>query len=97
MTIFGFARRRSSAPVARERSAPVARERLQILLEYERSIVTQKDLVVLLRSEILAVVARHVSIDPEKVQVRVDRGSEISKLEVDIEFPNADKALTTCA
>jgi cell division topological specificity factor len=42
-----------------------------------------------LRQEILAVVSRHVSVDPDKVQVKVDRGAKVSTLEVDIEFPNA--------
>jgi cell division topological specificity factor len=78
---FNFARRRNSAPVARER--------LQILLEYERRIISQSDLVAVLRQEILAVVSRHVSVDPEKVQVKVDRGAKVSMLEVDVEFPSA--------
>ena len=81
MSFFGFMRRRNSAPVARER--------LQILLEYERRIISQSDLVAVLRQEILAVVSRHVSVDPDKVQVKVDRGANVSTLEVDIEFPNA--------
>jgi cell division topological specificity factor len=81
MSFFGFMRRRNSAPVARER--------LQILLEYERRIISQSDLVGMLRQEILAVVSRHVSVDPDKVQVKVDRGVKVSTLEVDIEFPNA--------
>jgi cell division topological specificity factor len=81
MSFFGLVRRRNSAPVARER--------LQILLEYERRIISQSDLVAVLRQEILAVVNRHVSVDPDKVQVKVDRGAKVSTLEVDIEFPNA--------
>jgi len=81
MSFFSFVRRRNSAPVARER--------LQILLEYERRIISQSDLVAVLRQEILAVVSRHVSVDPDKVQVKVDRGAKVSTLEVDIEFPNA--------
>jgi cell division topological specificity factor len=84
MSWFGFARRGGSAPVARER--------LQILLEYERSVVNHKDLIAILREEILALVARHVAIDPEKVQVKVDRGAMVSTLAVDIEIPNAGTA-----
>ena len=80
MSILGFARRRGSAPVARER--------LHILLEYERSTAHQKDLILVLREEILAVVCRHVALDLDKVQVRVDRGAMVSTLEVDIEIPN---------
>jgi cell division topological specificity factor len=80
MTLFGFIRRRASAPVARER--------LQILLEYERSMVSQVDLLAILRQEILAVVSRHVTIDPDRVQVSVDRGDDVSTLAVGIEIPN---------
>jgi cell division topological specificity factor len=80
MTLFGFLRRRQSAPVARER--------LKILLEYERSLVSHVDLIGVLRQEIIAVVSRHVTIDPERVQVSVDRGREHSTLAVDIEIPN---------
>jgi cell division topological specificity factor len=69
-------------------SAPMARERLQILLEYERSLGSQIDLFAVLREEILAVVDRHVSVDPGKVQVTVDRRAKFSTLAVDIEIPN---------
>ena len=72
----------------RTASAPVARERLQILLAHERGLRGQPDLLGLLREEILAVVSRHVELDPEKVTVRMDRGGSVSTLEVDIELPN---------
>jgi cell division topological specificity factor len=70
-------------------SAPVARERLQILLEYERKLGSQVDLFNVLREEILAVVSRHVNVDPDKVQITVDRGPVFSTLAVDIEIPNS--------
>ena len=73
---------------SRPASAPVARERLQILLAHERGLRGQPDLLELLRSEILAVVSRHVALDPEKVVVKMDRGNNVSTLEVDIEVPN---------
>ena len=80
MTFFGLGRRRSSAPVARER--------LRILLEYERAPAGQKDLMLVLREEILAAIGRHVAIDSDKVIVKVDRGVTVSTLEIDIEVPN---------
>ena len=70
-------------------SAPVARERLQILLEYERRQHGRQDLATILREEILAVVRRHVMVDPDKVQVKLDRHERMSTLAVDIEFPHA--------
>ena len=73
---------------SRAASAPVAREQLQILLAHERGLRGQPDLLALLRSEILAVVSRHVVLDPDKVIVRMERGKTVSTLEVDIEVPN---------
>jgi cell division topological specificity factor len=74
-------------------SAPVARERLQILLEYERRMVSQSSLITTLREEILAVVSRHVSIDPEKIHVSVDSGDGFSTLAVDIQIPDRAGAM----
>jgi len=76
----------------RRSSAPVARERLQILLEFERRI-DGSDLLARLRDEIIAVIAKHVTLDPENVRVKIDRGKAVSLLEVDVEIPNSPGAL----
>jgi cell division topological specificity factor len=74
----------------RRTTAPVARERLQILLAHERGIVSgEPDLIAMLREEIIGVVARHVAVEREKVQVRMDRGMDISTLEIEVEVPGA--------
>jgi cell division topological specificity factor len=88
MSIFGFFRRGS---------APAARERLQILLAHERVARNQPELLGVLREEILAVISRHVSFEPDKVQIKMDRGKSVSTLEVEIEIPNAFGALTPAA
>jgi cell division topological specificity factor len=80
MNVFKFFRRGGSAPVARER--------LQILLAHERKASSQPDLLNVLREEILAVVAKHIALDPDRVRISMDRGDPISVLEVDIEIPN---------
>ena len=72
----------------RGRSAPVARERLQLLLAHERISGDKPDLLSVLREEILAVIARHVALEPDKVQINMDRGPSVSTLEVDIEIPS---------
>jgi cell division topological specificity factor len=73
---------------SRRNSAPVARERLQILLAHERVIVGgQTDLVAILREEILAVVAKHVAVERDRVMVKMERGGSVSTLEVDVEIP----------
>lgn len=75
----------------KQRSAPMARERLQILLAHERASV-DSDLVSILREEILAVIAKHVQVDRDKVQVKMDRDEHVSMLEIDVEIPR-DAAL----
>jgi cell division topological specificity factor len=83
MNLFNFFNKRSSAPVARER--------LQILLAHERSSIGgRSDLMAILQEEILAVIAKHISVDREKVQVKLDRGVSVSTLEVDIEIPTPE-------
>jgi cell division topological specificity factor len=77
----------------RRHTAPVARERLQILLAHERGIVSgEPDLVANLREEILAVIARHISVERECVQIRMDRGAAVSTLEIEVELPGPPKA-----
>ncbi|MCD2183948.1 cell division topological specificity factor MinE [Rhizobium sp. TRM96647] len=79
MSIFNLFRKQTSAPTARER--------LQVLLAHERASVGQSDLVAILREEILAVIAKHVEIDDERVSVKMERGEHVTTLEVDIEIP----------
>jgi cell division topological specificity factor len=68
-------------------SAPMARERLQVLLAHERSSIGQTDLVAILREEILAVISKHVQLDADRVQVKLDRDKNFSLLEIDVEIP----------
>lgn len=71
----------------RNRSAPVARERLQVLLAHERTFAGNNDLAERLQKEILAAIAKHIPIDGDKVVVRLERGDQVSTLEIDIEVP----------
>lgn len=73
--------------LTRSRSAPVARDRLQVLLAHERALAGRSDLVAVLQQEILAVIARHIPIDQDKVVVKLDRGEQVSTLAIDIEMP----------
>ena len=68
-------------------TAPVARERLQILLAHERAALGPRDLVTILRDELLATIARHIEFDPEKLSVKMDRTDTVSTLEIDVEIP----------
>jgi cell division topological specificity factor len=69
-------------------SAPVAKDRLQLLLAHERVLSGRPDLAAVLQKEILAVIAKHIPIDQDKVVVKLDRGAKVSTLEIDIEMPD---------
>ena len=84
MSIFQFFRKKPSATIARDR--------LQILLAHERSAFGKSDLIARLQEEILAVIRRHMEVDPDKVQIKLDRGDHVSTLEIDIEVPVAASA-----
>ena len=79
MSLFNF--------FSRSRSAPVARDRLQVLLAHERALDGRPDLAAVLQREIIAVIARHIPIDQDKVVVKLERGARVSTLEIDIEMP----------
>ena len=79
MSLFHFFRRGS---------APIARERLKILLAHDRIECSHPDLLGVLREEILAVIGRHVSFEPDNVRIRLGRCKSTSTLAVDIEIPN---------
>jgi cell division topological specificity factor len=91
MNLFNLFRRSSA-------SAPVARERLQILLAHERAGRDPSDLLARLREEILAVIEKHITgVDRDKVKVTMDRGDNMSTLEIDVEVPNTVGALASAA
>ena len=79
MSLFNFFKTRGSAPVARER--------LQILLAHERTALGPRDLVAILRDDLLKTIARHIEIDPEKLKVTMERNGSCSMLEIDVEIP----------
>jgi cell division topological specificity factor MinE len=79
------------------RSAPRARERLHILLDCERRLVNQTDLIAVLREEIFAVVGRYVTFDPKKVEVREVHGTAVSKVLVDIEISSRANAIAAAS
>ena len=55
----------------RQRTAPVARERLQVLLAHERMAGGHSELLAVLREEILAVLAKHIKVDHDKVNIKL--------------------------
>ena len=71
-------------------SASVAKERLQIILAHERSgRGASPDYLPQLQQELVAVISKYVSINPEDIKVQLERQDNLEVLEVKIELPEA--------
>ncbi len=84
MSIFGFSFRPRKATTAQ-----TAKERLQILLAHERVDASTQDVLPLLQRDILEVIRRHMKIDGDAVDIRMERDEDRSSLEINIELPGA--------
>ena len=82
MSIFSFFRSAAKTPAVQ------AKERLQIVMAHERVGRSGPDYLPMLQQELLAVIAKYVDIDQNKVEVKLDRGGDFSTLEVNIELPS---------
>lgn len=68
----------------RKKTAPLAKERLQLILAREHAERRAPDFLPALRRELLEVIARHVRIDLEQVQVNLDRDGNCEILDINI-------------
>ncbi len=82
MSVFGL--------FSRKKTANVARERLQILLAHERAGGGSSDLLAKLREEVLAAIAKHVDVDPSRVNVSMKKEDDVSIIEIDVEVPDEE-------
>lgn len=75
----------------KKKSASVAKERLQIILARERigGSGAQPDYLPALQRELMAVISKYVSINPEDIKVQLERQDNLEVLEVKIELPEA--------
>lgn len=83
MKLFALFKRRETQPG----TAPIARERLQVLLTHERASPRQPNLLSALKEEIIDAIARHVSVKPEAVKVKIERRHAISILRIAVDLP----------
>lgn len=67
----------------RTSSAQSAKERLQLVLIHDRTDLTPAELEAL-KDDILTVISRHVDIDPDAVQIGVERQGREQRLIADI-------------
>ena len=73
----------------KKKTASVAKERLQIILAHERAGRTGSDYLPQLQRELVAVISKYVSINPEDIKVNLERQDDLEVLEVKIELPEA--------
>jgi len=87
MSIFGWRKKSRHRPGTATRSAAIARDRLTILLAHQGAVGAKPDLLGLLRESIVAAVRRHVTVQPEQIQMSLHRGGSVSTLAIEIELP----------
>lgn len=67
----------------RKRSADSAKERLQLVLIHDRTDLTPAEMDAL-RDDLIKTIARHIDIDPEAVQIGLEREGREQRLVADI-------------
>jgi cell division topological specificity factor len=70
-------------------SASVAKERLRIIVAQERSTRSAPDYLPLLRRELLEVIRKYVNVDPDAVQVSVEKEDGHEVLELSVSLPGS--------
>ncbi len=84
--MFGLLRPRKA------RTADTAKERLQILLAHERSSGQGSGIdMAALQKEIIEVIRRHVAVEGDAVDIRMESEDDRSALEINIELPQDAK------
>jgi cell division topological specificity factor len=73
----------------KKKTASVAKERLQIILAHERGDRARNpDYLPALQRELVAVIAKYVSIKPDEIKFNWDRQGNLDVLQVKIELPD---------
>jgi cell division topological specificity factor len=75
-----------------EPTATVAKERLRIIVAQERSTRGGPDYLPLLRSELLEVIRKYVSVDPDAVAINLERDGTHEVLELSVSLPDGPKS-----
>ena len=76
----------------KKQTANVAKERLQLILAHERNGRSRSaSYLPELQRELMAVIAKYVSIDPNDIKVQMERQGDLEVLEVKIELPDSPR------
>jgi cell division topological specificity factor len=69
-------------------TASVAKERLRIIVAQERAQDGRPDYLPLLRREILEVIRKYVNVDPDAIDIHVEKDGESEVLELSVALPD---------
>jgi cell division topological specificity factor len=83
--IFDFLRRKKS------NTSTVARDRLQVIVAHERKASSQPSWMPEMQKEILAVIAKYISIDQKDLKVEMSNDDDMSVLEISVDCPLDEK------
>lgn len=84
MSIFDLFRARP------KNTAKLAKERLLIIVAQERGAKSAPDFLPLLKRELLEVIRKYVNVDPDAVQVNVQREGDQEVLELSVTLPDKE-------
>ncbi|RYD14611.1 MAG: cell division topological specificity factor MinE [Lysobacteraceae bacterium] len=82
MGLFDFLRARP------RNTASVAAERLRIIVQQERAASGRPDYLPLLRRELLEVIRKYVNVDPDAIDIHVEREGDSEVLELSVALPD---------
>lgn len=72
------------------KTAAIAKERLQLIIAHERSGgASTPDFLPALQRELMAVISKYVSVNPEDIKVSLEKQGNFEVLEVNIVMPEA--------
>jgi cell division topological specificity factor len=91
MGLFDFLRARP------KNTASVATERLRIIVAQERAQNGRPDYLPLLRRELLEVIRKYVNVDPDAIDIHVDRDGDSEVLELSVALPEKQVGGTATA
>ena len=72
----------------RKRSADSAKERLQLVLIHDRTDLTPEEMEAL-KDDLVKTIARHIEIDPDAIQIGLERAGREQRLVADIPLTGA--------
>lgn len=76
---------------AKTKTANTAKERLQIIIAHERNDRSGPDFLPALRQELIAVISKYTKVNPDDINISLDRQGNLEVLDVNVVLPEVAK------